>query len=88
MPKISTRLQSEQARIYNRLAVLRAERGLTRQALAEAVGVNHQTIGFLERGDYNPSLGLAFALSEYFEVPIEVIFSTKPFQPLTKWPTS
>ena len=83
----SDRLQSENARIYNRLAVLRAERGLSRQALAEAVGVNYQTIGFLERGDYNPSLGLAFALSEYFGVPIEVIFSTRPFQPLRSWPS-
>ncbi len=45
-----------EARIFNRLAVLRAERGLTRRALADAVSVNHQTIGFLEHGDYSPSL--------------------------------
>ena len=83
----SERLQSENSRIYNRLAVLRAERGLSRQALAEAVGVNYQTIGFLERGDYNPSLGLAFALSQYFGVPIETIFSPHPFQPLRSWPS-
>ena len=78
---------NEDVRIYNRLAVLRAERGLTRQELAQVVGVNYQTIGFLERGDYNPSLGLAFALSEQFGVPIEAIFSTQPFQPLKHWPT-
>jgi putative transcriptional regulator len=78
---------NEGARIYNRLAVLRAERGLTRQDLADAVGVNYQTIGFLERGDYNPSLTLAFALSQYFGVPIEAIFSPQPFQPLKRWPT-
>ena len=77
---------SEEPRIHNRLAVLRAERGLTRQALADAVGVNYQTIGFLERGDYNPSLNLAFALSRYFGVPIEAIFSPQPFQPLKSWP--
>ena len=35
--------------LYNRIAVLRAERGTSRQALADAVGVNYQTIGFLER---------------------------------------
>ena len=52
--------------IYNRLSVLRAERGLSRQELADAVGVNYQTIGYLERGDYNPSLELAFKLSDYF----------------------
>lgn len=79
---------NEEARICNRLAVLRAERGLTRQDLAEAVGVNYQTIGFLERGDYSPSLTLAFALSEYFGVPIEAIFSPRPFQPLKSWPTA
>ena len=77
---------NEDARLFNRLAVLRAERGLTRQALADAVGVNYQTIGFLERGDYNPSLTLAFALSRYFGVPIEAIFSPQPFQPLKSWP--
>ncbi len=52
--------------IYNRLAVLRAERGLSRQALAEALGVNYQTIGYLERGEYNPSLELAFRIAEFF----------------------
>jgi DNA-binding XRE family transcriptional regulator len=82
-----TSSDNEGIRIYNRLAVLRAERGLTRQDLADAVGVNYQTIGFLERGDYNPSLTLAFALSQYFGVPIEAIFSPQPFQPLKRWPT-
>jgi DNA-binding XRE family transcriptional regulator len=72
--------------IYNRLAVLRAERGLSRQELAAAVNVNYQTIGFLERGDYSPSLALAFALSKYLGVPVEAIFSTEPFQPLKSWP--
>jgi len=41
--------------LYNRIAVLRSERSLSRQALAREVGVNPQTIGFLERGDYTPS---------------------------------
>lgn len=69
--------------IYNRLAVLRAERGLSRQALAEAVGVNHQTIGYLERGEYNPSLGLAFQLAQYFDLPIEAVFSREPLGPMS-----
>jgi DNA-binding XRE family transcriptional regulator len=81
-------ISNEEQRIYNRLAVLRAERSLTRQELAEAIEVNYQTIGFLERGDYNPSLTLAFALSQFFGVPIEAIFSTQPFQPLKTWPTA
>ena len=70
--------------IYNRLPVLRAERGLSRQSLADAVGVNYQTIGYLERGDYSPSLDLAFRLSEFFGLPIEAIFSRLPFRPLSE----
>jgi putative transcriptional regulator len=69
--------------LHNRLAVLRAERGLSRQQLAEAIAVNYQTIGYLERGDYSPSLELAFRLSEFFELPIETIFAREPFAPLS-----
>jgi DNA-binding XRE family transcriptional regulator len=70
--------------LYNRIAVLRAERGISRQELAEAMDVNYQTIGFLERGDYSPSLKLALALGEYFGLPVEAIFSTKPLKPLSE----
>jgi putative transcriptional regulator len=65
--------------VHNRIAMLRAERGISRRRLAEAVGVHYQTIGYLERGEYSPSLHLALKIAEYFEVPIEVVFSTKPF---------
>ncbi len=71
-------------RFYNRIAVLRTERGLSRQGLADAVGVNYQTVGYLERGDYNPSLELAFRLSELFGVPIEAIFSRDPMRPMSE----
>ncbi len=77
-------MAADKLTIYNRLNVLRAEKGLSRQALAEAVGVNYQTIGYLERGDYNPSLELAFKLSEFFELPVEAIFSTQPLKPLSE----
>jgi len=70
--------------LYNRIAVLRAERGVSRQDLADAVGVNYQTIGFLERGDYGPSLKLAFQIAAYFGLPLEAIFSTEPFKPLSE----
>ncbi len=70
--------------LHNRLPVLRAERGLSRRDLADAVGVNYQTIGYLERGDYHPSLELAFRLSLFFELPIEMIFSTRPLPPLSE----
>ncbi|MEH1123883.1 helix-turn-helix transcriptional regulator [Micromonospora sp. CPCC 206061] len=65
--------------IYNRIAMLRAERGISRRQLAEALGVHYQTVGYLERGEFSPSLHLALRLAEYFEVPVEVIFSTSPF---------
>jgi DNA-binding XRE family transcriptional regulator len=72
------------APLYNRIAVLRTERGLSRQQLADLVEVNYQTIGYLERGDYNPSLELAFRLSEVFGVPIEAIFSRQAFRPMSE----
>lgn len=69
--------------IHNRLAVLRAERGLSRQELADGLGINYQTVGYLERGEYSPSLGLAFQIAEHFELPIEAIFSRTPFEPMS-----
>ena len=70
--------------LFNRIAVLRAERGVSRQELADAIGVNYQTIGFLERGDYGPSLKLAFQIAEHFGLPVEAIFSVRPFKPLSE----
>lgn len=70
-------------KLYNRIAVLRQERGITRKKLAEKIGVNVQTIGYLERCEYNPSLDLAFRVSEYFELPIEMIFSPHSMPPLS-----
>jgi putative transcriptional regulator len=65
--------------IYNRIAVLRAERGISRRQLAEALGVHYQTVGYLERGEFSPSLHLALRIAAYFEVTVEVVFSTEPF---------
>jgi DNA-binding XRE family transcriptional regulator len=69
----------DERKIYNRLAVLRTERGMSRLDLARTVGVNYQTVGYLERGDYSPSLELAFRVSEVFGLPVEAIFSARPF---------
>jgi putative transcriptional regulator len=68
--------------IYNRIALLRTEKGLSRQELAEKIGVNYQTIGFIERGDYSPSLELAFKVAAVFEVDVTTVFSDQPFKPL------
>ena len=69
-------------RVYNRIATLRADRGVSRRALAEALGVHYQTIGYLERGEYSPSLHLALQIAAYFAVPVEFVFSIEPFSPL------
>ena len=71
-------------RIHNRIALLREERGVSRKELAEKIGVNFQTVGYLERGEYNPSLDLAFKISEFFGLPVEFIFSTEPLKPLSE----
>ncbi len=65
--------------VHNRIAMLRAERGISRRQLADALGVHYQTIGYLERGEYSPSLHLALRLADYFGVKVEVIFSLQPF---------
>lgn len=52
----------------------REERGLSQADLGEAVGVTRQTINSIERGRYNPSLELAFALAAFFDCRIEDLF--------------
>lgn len=81
-PKVQDARNGDQ--LFNRVAVLRAERNLSRQDLADALGINYQTVGYLERGDYNPSLELAFRISEFFKLPIEAIFSREPLKPLSE----
>lgn len=68
--------------VHNRIALFRAERGLSRKALAEAVDVNPQTIGFLERGAYSPSVELALRLAQVLGARVEMLFSLDPFPPL------
>lgn len=71
-------------KIYNRIEILRKIKKLSRKELAEKIGVNFQTVGYLEREEYNPSLDLAFRISEVFQLPINLIFSTEPFKPLSE----
>lgn len=68
--------------VHNRLTLFRVERKLSRKDLAAAVGVNPQTIGFLERGSYSPSVELALRLATVFGVPVEALFSLDPFPSL------
>ncbi|EAQ28664.1 transcriptional regulator, Cro/CI family protein [Erythrobacter sp. NAP1] len=59
----------------NRLKVLRAERDWSQQDLADRLGVSRQSVNAIEKGRYDPSLPLAFNISEVFGLPIEEIFS-------------
>jgi putative transcriptional regulator len=61
----------------NRIKVYRALHDFTQEALAERLGVTRQTIIGIEKGKYDPSLELAFRLSEVFAVPIEKLFIRK-----------
>ncbi len=66
--------QTPKLRIISRIHVHRAERRITQQQLADAVGVTRGTIIAIEKGNYNPSLDLAFRLARYFNTDIETLF--------------
>lgn len=57
-----------------RIRELRARAGMTQEELAEKVGVRRETIVFLEKGKYNPSLLLAWRVARVFDLPVEEIF--------------
>lgn len=58
----------------NLIRLEREKRGWTQAALAEHLAVSRQTVVALETGKYDPSLPLAFRLSQLFEMPIEGLF--------------
>lgn len=60
--------------LKTRLREYRAKYDMNQEKLAKIVGVRRETIGHLERGNYNPSLKLAWDLSKVFKVPIEELF--------------
>jgi len=57
-----------------RIKELRSKYELTQEDLAKKVNVRRETIVFLEKGKYNPSLQLAYAISQVFNLTIEEIF--------------
>lgn len=58
----------------NKIKELRARFNITQQELAQKVGVRRETIVFLEKGKYNPSLKLAYDIAKVFEMSIEEVF--------------
>ncbi len=71
---------NKEIEFHNRLKLLRAERSVSRKELAEAVGVHPQTIGYIERRQYNLSLGLALRLAKFFGLTLDAVFSPEPFE--------
>jgi DNA-binding XRE family transcriptional regulator len=66
--------KSEEERVANRIEDLRTRANLSRQELAEQVGVHYQTIGYIERGEYSPSLVLALRIASVLGASVEGIF--------------
>ena len=64
--------------VQNRVRATRRNAELTQQELAERVGVTRQTIVSIERGRYNPSVGLALLIARAFGVSVESIFHLDP----------
>jgi len=58
----------------NRIKEFRARYNLTQDELAKRVNVRRETIVFLEKNKYNPSLKLAYDIAMVFEVKIEEVF--------------
>jgi putative transcriptional regulator len=65
----------------SRLRVLRAERGWSQAELAARLRVSRQTVNAIETGKYDPSLPLAFRVSQLFKQPIEAIFEPDSDEP-------
>ncbi|MFS0821310.1 helix-turn-helix transcriptional regulator [Bacillus sp. 1P02SD] len=60
--------------LKTKLKEFRAKHNMNQQTLADKVGVRRETIGHLERGNYSPSLKLAWDIAKVFDVRIEEIF--------------
>ena len=71
---VSRKPKSEEDLVANRVEEVRTENNISRQELAEQVGVHYQTIGYIERGEYSPSLVLALKIAEALDSSIEDLF--------------
>jgi putative transcriptional regulator len=67
--------EEQKTSLYNRLSALCVEHGLSRQQLADLLGVSLSTVLCIEHGEYNPSLELSLRIGQVFELPVEEIFT-------------
>lgn len=66
--------KDDEQSVINKIEALRAKAGLSRQELADKVGVHYQTIGYIERGEYSPSLVLALKIAAALGKKVEQVF--------------
>jgi DNA-binding XRE family transcriptional regulator len=66
--------KDDEQSVINRIEALRSKVGLSRQELADKVGVHYQTIGYIERGEYSPSLVLALKIAKALGKRVEQVF--------------
>lgn len=66
--------KEEEGLVSNDVEALRLKVGLSRQELADEVGVHYQTIGYIERGEYSPSLVLALRIAVVLQAQVEDLF--------------
>jgi len=64
--------------VKSRIKEMREELGMSQIELADQVGVSRQTIYFLEKGTYNPSLTVSFRIGEVLNKPLKEIFYQVP----------
>lgn len=69
----------EVVRFHNRVKTYRVDRGLSRRELADRVEVHPQTIGAIERGQFNPTIEVALRLGEVLGVGLDALFSRNEF---------
>jgi DNA-binding XRE family transcriptional regulator len=67
--------KADEGTVTNKIEALRVKAGLSRQELADRVDVHYQTIGYIERGEYSPSLVLAFKIAAALGKKVDQVFS-------------
>jgi DNA-binding XRE family transcriptional regulator len=67
--------EKQETPLSNRLAALCVERGLSYQQFADMLGISPSTVIYIERGEFDPGLELSLPISQFFELPVEEIFS-------------
>ncbi|PKR76753.1 transcriptional regulator [Halalkalibacillus sediminis] len=60
--------------LRNRVRELRARYGFSQTELANRVGVTRQTIGFIEKGDFSPSIALSLRMAKELQVRVDELF--------------